>query len=175
MTVIYQHQFAALTLLQSQSYRPFSQWANIIFFFFRQGPSRRDNEQLVAHWFVSCIDSVNHPITMRYRRSDEEFCSAYKKIAAPQLLPRRLFPHFHSSFIKNRLALRWVMRDKEPGRRRRGECCIGKVLNRDTERRQASNYPNVWVRLECRMRKHFLIKFKFVPRDFLAKSSQVCS
>ncbi len=35
-----------------------------------QGPSRRDHELLVAHWFVSCIDSVNHSITMRYRWGD---------------------------------------------------------------------------------------------------------
>ncbi len=47
-----------------------------LFIYFCQGPSRRDNEQSVAHWFVSCIDSVNQPITMRYRQSDEVFCSA---------------------------------------------------------------------------------------------------
>ncbi len=35
----------------------------------------------MAHWFVSCMDRVNHPITKRYRRSDEVFCSAYIKIA----------------------------------------------------------------------------------------------
>ncbi len=49
-----------------------------LFFFL---PSRRDSEQPVADWFVSCIDRVNHPITMRYRRSDDVFCSAYIKIA----------------------------------------------------------------------------------------------
>ncbi len=37
--------------------------------------------QPVADWFVSCIDRVNHPITMRCRRSDDVFCSAYIKIA----------------------------------------------------------------------------------------------
>ncbi len=47
----------------------------LLLFFFCQGPSRRDNERPVAHWFVSCIESVNHPITMRYRRSDEVFYS----------------------------------------------------------------------------------------------------
>ncbi len=68
----------------NRAYRAFSQWADSFkgptecFNFFCQGPSRRDNEQPVAHWFVSCIDSVNHPITMRYRQSDEVFCSAYK-------------------------------------------------------------------------------------------------
>ncbi len=35
----------------------------------------------MAHWFVSCIDRVNHPITKRYRQSDEVFRSAYIKIA----------------------------------------------------------------------------------------------
>ncbi len=35
----------------------------------------------MAHWFVSCMDRVNHPITKCYRRSDEVFCSAYIKIA----------------------------------------------------------------------------------------------
>ncbi len=66
----------------NRAYRAFSRWADALkgptefFFFFCQGPSRRDNEQSVAHWFVSCIDSVNHPITMRYRQSDEVFCSA---------------------------------------------------------------------------------------------------
>ncbi len=76
------------------------------FFFFCQGPSRRDSEQPVAHWFVSCIDGVNHPITMCYRRSNEVFFSAYIKIASPHLLPLWVFPRFHSSFITNRLALR---------------------------------------------------------------------
>ncbi len=52
-------------------------------FFFCQGPSRRDNEQPVAHWFVSCIDSVNHPITMRYRRSDEVLLRLYKDRFTP--------------------------------------------------------------------------------------------
>ncbi len=51
------------------------------FFLFVFLPSRRDSEQPVADWFVSCIDRVNHPITMRYRRSDDIFCSAYIKIA----------------------------------------------------------------------------------------------
>ncbi len=37
----------------------------------------------MAHWFVSCIDCIKHPITTRYRRSDEVFCSAYIKIASP--------------------------------------------------------------------------------------------
>ncbi len=54
-----------------------------LFFFFCQGPSRTDSEQPVAHWFVSCIDCINHPITTRYRRNDEVFCSAYIKIASP--------------------------------------------------------------------------------------------
>ncbi len=132
-------------------------------------PSCRDSEQPVAHWFVSCIDSISHPTTKRYRRSDiEVFCFAY----IPQLLPRWLFPCFHSSFIKNRLALRWVMRAKEPGRRRRGEGWIGKVLDRDSQRRQASKYPNVCVRFhDCRIRKLFLIKPKFVRRDFYVKLS----
>ncbi len=66
----------------NRAYRAFSRWADALkgptefFIFFCQGPSRRDSEQPVAHWFVSCIDSVNHPITMRYRQSDEVFCSA---------------------------------------------------------------------------------------------------
>ncbi len=46
----------------------------------------RDSEQPVAHWFVSCIDSANHPITKRYRRIDEVFCSAYTQ--------RSLHPNF---------------------------------------------------------------------------------
>ncbi len=67
----------------NRAYRAFSRWADAlkgpteVFFL----PSRRDSEQPVADWFVSCIDRVNHPITMRYRRSDEVFCSAYTKIA----------------------------------------------------------------------------------------------
>ncbi len=55
----------------------FRGWQNVFFFInICQGASRRDSEQPVAHWFVSCIDSVNHPITMRYRRRNEVFCSA---------------------------------------------------------------------------------------------------
>ncbi len=132
--------------------------ADRIIYFFCQGPSRRDNEQPVAHWFVSCIDSVNHPITMRYRRSDEVFCSAYIKIASPQLLPHRLSPRFHSSFIKNRLALWCVMRAKEPGRRRRAVESV-KCLIRDSQRRQASILMCARVRHECRIR--FLIYIYF--------------
>ncbi len=55
-----------------------------------------------AHWFVSCIDSVHHPITLLYRQRNQVFCSTY----IPQLLPRWLFPRFQSSFIKTRPALR---------------------------------------------------------------------
>ncbi len=97
-----------------------------------------------AHCFVSCIDSVNPPITMRYRQ----------RHASPQLLPRLLFPHFHSRFITNRLALWWVMRAKG------GEesSWIGQVLDRNSQRRQASKYPNLCACHDCRIRKHFLIK-----------------
>ncbi len=46
-----------------------------------------------------------------------------------ELLPRWLFPRFHSSFFKKRFALRWVMRANEPCRRRRAvesvKCLIG--------------------------------------------------
>ncbi len=65
----------------NRAYRAFSRWADALkgptdFFFFLPRTISRNNEQSVAHWFVSCIDSVNHPITMRYRRSYEVFCSA---------------------------------------------------------------------------------------------------
>ncbi len=50
--------------------RAYSWWKIHFPELFCQGPSRRDNEQLVTHWFVSCIDSVNHSITMRYRWGD---------------------------------------------------------------------------------------------------------
>ncbi len=58
---------------------------NVFFFFFA-----KDHHAGTAssQWFVSCIDSVNHPITMRYRWSDKVFCL---KDASLQLLPRRLF------------------------------------------------------------------------------------
>ncbi len=35
-------------------------------------------------------------------------------------------------------------------------------------------YPNVCMRHECRIRKHFLIKPKFVPRDFFLPSQVKC-
>ncbi len=72
----------------NRAYRAFSRWADTLkgptecFFF----TSRRDSEQPVAHWFVSCIDSANHPITKRYRRIDEVFFSAYTQ--------RSLHPNF---------------------------------------------------------------------------------
>ncbi len=45
------------------------------------------------------------------------------------------------------------------------KCLIG------TRNDSILSYPNVCARHECRIRKHFLLKRKFVPRDFLVKSS----
>ncbi len=125
----------------NRAYQAFSRWADALKgptdYFFCQGPSRRDSEQPVAHWFVSCIDSVNHPVTMRYRRSDEVFCSAYIKIASPQLLPRRLFPRFTAALSRTGLLCgEWCGPKSQAG----GEesSWIGKVLDRDSQRRQAS-------------------------------------
>ncbi len=163
--------------IDNRAYRAFSRWAdalkNLFFIFYFQGPSRRDSEQPVAHWFVSCIDSVNHPITMRYRRSDEVFCSAYIKIASPQLLPRLLFPRFHSSFYQEQACS--VVSDAGQRARQEERRVVESVKYLIGTRNGGSHltYPYVCVHHECRIRKHFLIKRKFILRNFFgqAKSS----
>ncbi len=122
---------------------------NVFFFFFFFAITQG---QRAASGPFSCIDSVIHPITMRYRRSDEVFCSAYKD---------RFFFFYQEQACS-------AVNDaaKEPGRRRREvesvKCLIG---TRDGVR-HLTTYPNVCACHKCRLRKHFLIKRKFAPRDF---------
>ncbi len=102
------------------------------------------------------IDRVNHPITMRYRRSDEVFCSAYTKIAF-------FFNQEQACSAVNYAG----QRSRQEEERRLVEsvkCLIG---TRDGGRHLT--YPNVCACHKCRIRTHFLIKRKFVPRDFFCQ------
>ncbi len=56
---------------------PVSRAYRMFFFFFKDHHAGTASSH-IAHWFVPCIDSVNHPITMpkRYRWSDLVFGSA---------------------------------------------------------------------------------------------------
>ncbi len=76
----------------NRAYRAFSWSANALkgptecFFFFL--PLHRDSEQPVAHWFVSCIDSVNHTITMHYRGRNSYFATPKERFTpTPSAFP----------------------------------------------------------------------------------------
>ncbi len=95
-------------------------------------------------------------------------CLPYTKIASPtsSLIG---FSHVFTAAL-SRTGLLWVSewcgwKSQTGGG---GEGWIGAVLDRGSQRRQASKYPNVCVRHDCRIRKHFLIKPKFVPAIFLS-------
>ncbi len=113
----------------------------------------------MAHWFV-CIDRVNHPITMGYRRSDEVFCSAYIKIA--------FFNQEQACSAVNDAGQR-ARQEEERRAVESVKCLIG---TRDGGRHLT--YPNVCARHKCRLRKHFLIKRKFVQRDFFLPRQVKC-
>ncbi len=84
-----------------------------------------------------------------------------------QLLPRRLFPCFRSSFDKNRLALRWGMRAKESQEEERRAVESVKCLRGTRDGGRHLTDPNVCVRYKCRICKLFLIKRKSSPAIFL--------
>ncbi len=86
-----------------------------------------------AHWFVSCIDSVHHPITLLYRQRNQVFCSTYPNFF--------LVGFFH--VFRAALSRPGLLRGEWCGPRRQaggGEerSWIGKVLDRDSQRTQTS-------------------------------------
>ncbi len=116
----------------------------------------------MAHWFVSCIDRVNHSITKRYRRSDEVFCSAYIKIAF-------LFIYQEQACSAVNDAGQRARQEEERREVESVKCLIG---TRDGG--SHLTYPNVCAHHKCRLRKLFLIKRKFVPRDFFLPRQVKC-
>ncbi len=100
---------------------------------------------------------------MRCRRSDEVFCSAYIKIAF-------IFYQEQACSAVNDAGQR--ARQEEERRAVESVKCLIGTCNGGRH----LTYPNVCARHKFRLRKHFLIKRKFAPRDFFfAKASQVCS
>ncbi len=129
----------------NRAYRHLFRWADAFktesFIFFA---ITRDSRQQVAHWFVSCIDSVNHPITMRYRRSDEYFdppkdrCTPTSSSSAFPTMSQQLYQEQACSAVSD--AGRRVRQEEERRTVESVKCLTG-------TRNTASH--------ECRIRKHF--------------------